>query len=508
MVPILFESKETTFATQGLGRLSEAYDATVKWELNATYEMSCKYPISGKRLNDIKVGRIIWCEPYLRGKPQAFRIYEIDKDTGESITINCEHISYGLNNIPISPYQAKTANAALAGIKQQSLCDNPFTFKTNLSVSGSFSLEAPTMARTVLCGGENSIQAAFGGELLFDNYSVYLMNAIGSDSGAILRYGKNVTDLKQEENIQDTVSGIVPYYKTSDGNLIYLPEKVLYSDNASVFPYTKIGLLDCADLTKDTNDDSTPTTTEIRNYAKHWMADNNIGNPTVSISVSYADLEEENLTEIHPGDTVGVLFTDLGINRKAEVVGFEYDVIAGRYTSVTIGDPFPDLAVTLMKKMNSGNNNIQKDVDEIKTTVTTVQKDVNAVQGDSAYLVYGNPGTTTTLSATAAKVANTNIEETDAYNAESDSLTVKASGRYMVVVNATFQGTGNVHFSILLNDSEVQTTSTYISGISSISASAIVTTEENGVLTFTESCDDGQTVKSSGIEKISIQKLA
>ena len=352
MVPVLFSSNETAFTTQGLGRLPEAFDVTVKWELNATYEMNCKYPASGRHIDNIKIGRMTWCEPYPGGKPQAFRIYEIDKDTGESITINCEHISYGLNNIPISPYQAKTANAALAGIKQQSLCDNPFTFKTNLSVSGSFSLEAPTMARTVLCGGENSIQAAFGGELLFDNYSVYLMNAIGSDSGAILRYGKNITDLKQEENIQDTVSGIVPYYKTKDGNIIYLPEKVLHSDNTSNFPYTKIGLLDCADMAGD-SEDYTPSTAGLRNYAKQWMIDNNVGVPAVSISVSYVDLKKEGLTAVHPGDSVGVVFAELGVNKKAEVVGYEYDVIAERYTSVTVGEPFPDLAVTLINQQKS-----------------------------------------------------------------------------------------------------------------------------------------------------------
>ena len=507
MIPILYDSKETTFTTQGLGRLSDAYDVSVKWELNATYELSFDYPVSGRRFNDITVGRLVWCEPYPDGKYQAFRIYEVDKDMGGSVSVNCEHISYGLNNIPVSPYQAKTANAALTGIKQQSLCDNPFTLQTNLSVSGDFEFDTPTMARSLLCGNDNSVQSVFGGELFFDNYSVYLVDAIGKDNGAILRYGKNITDLKQEENIQDTVSGIVPYYKTDDGNLIYLPGKVLYSDNTASFPYTKIGLLDCADIKGDA-DNYTPTTDALRTYAKQWMADNNVGIPSVSISVSYADLESENMTTIHPGDTVGVLFVNLGVNKKAEVVGYEYDVIAERYKSVTIGEPFPDLAVTLIEHIGSNGTMTQKDIDNIKSTVTTVKNDVDAVQGSAAYIEYGSSGTEVTLSTTAAKVTNTNITETDTYNAASDSLTIKTAGRYMVVANATFQGTGNAHFSILLNDTEVLTTSTYISGVSSISTSAIVTTAENAALTFTESCDSGQTIKSTGVEKISVQKLA
>lgn len=352
MIPVLYDSKETAFKTQGLGRLTEAYGAKVKWELNATYEMSFSYPVSGKRFGNIKPGRLVWCEPYPGGEPQAFRIYEVSKDMSGSIDVSCEHISYELNNIPVSPYQAKTANAALTGIKQQSLCDNPFTLQTNMTAAGDFQFDTPTMARTLLCGGDDSVQGVFGGELLFDNYNIYLMDAIGKDNGAVLRYGKNITDLKQEENIQDTVSGVVPYYKTSDGNLIYLPEKVLYSKNASEFPYVKIGLLDCADMAGDA-ENYTPSTTELRNYATKWMDDNGVGTPAVSINVSYVDLEREGLTAIHPGDTVGVLFVGLGVNKKAEVVGYEYDVIAGRYTSATVGEPFPDLAVTLLNQQKS-----------------------------------------------------------------------------------------------------------------------------------------------------------
>lgn len=353
MIPVLYGSKEMAFKTQGLGRLAEAYDAKVKWELNATYEMSFSYPVSGKRFGNIKPGRLVWCEPYPGGEPQAFRIYEIDKDMSGSATVSCEHVSYGLNNIPVSPFQAKTANAALTGIEQQSLCDNPFTLQTNMTATGDFRFDTPTMARTLLCGGDDSVQGVFGGELLFDNYNIYLMDAIGKDNGAMLRYGKNITDLKQEENIQDTISGVVPYYKTSDGNLIYLPEKVLYSKNASDFPYVKIGLLDCTDMADGSAENYTPTTDALRTYAEQWMADNDIGVPAVSISVSYVDLAEQGLTEIHPGDTVGVLFEKLGVNKKAEVVGYEYDVITGRYTTVTVGEPFPDLAVTLLNQQKS-----------------------------------------------------------------------------------------------------------------------------------------------------------
>ena len=353
MIPILYDSKEKAFKTQGIGRLTDAYDVFVKWELNSTYELSFDYPTSGKRFDDITVGRIVWCTPYPGGSPQAFRIYEVSKDISGSMAISCEHVSYELNNIPISPYQALTANAALTGIKQQSLCDNPFTLQTNMSVSGDFQFDTPTMARTLLCGDSNSIQSVFGGEYKFDNYHIYLMTTIGADNGAILRYGKNITDLKQEENIQDTITGIVPYFKTSDGNLIYLPEKVLYSSNAASFPYTKIGLLDCADMADDSVENYTPTTDALRTYAKQWMSDNDIGVPAVSISVSYVDLAERGLTEIHPGDTVGVLFEKLGVNKKAEVVGYEYDVIAERYKSVTVGEPFPDLAVTLLNQQKS-----------------------------------------------------------------------------------------------------------------------------------------------------------
>lgn len=56
-----------------------------------------------------------------------------------------------------------------------------------------------------------SISDTYGGEYLFDNYDIKLYANRGKQSGALIAYGRNLTDLEQEENIADTYTSIYPY---------------------------------------------------------------------------------------------------------------------------------------------------------------------------------------------------------------------------------------------------------------------------------------------------------
>ena len=79
MKPILFDKTDTTFTTQGLGRLSDAISCKVAEERNGAYELEMEYPIDGIHWNDVLVSRIIVAKPNDSSDPQAFRIYRISK---------------------------------------------------------------------------------------------------------------------------------------------------------------------------------------------------------------------------------------------------------------------------------------------------------------------------------------------------------------------------------------------------------------------------------------------
>ena len=60
MKPILYESNETAFTSNGLGRLHDAVSFTVTTERNGVYEADFNYPVTGEHFSDIKCGRIVY----------------------------------------------------------------------------------------------------------------------------------------------------------------------------------------------------------------------------------------------------------------------------------------------------------------------------------------------------------------------------------------------------------------------------------------------------------------
>lgn len=215
MYPILFDSKATSFNTNGLGRLSEAASCTVSEERNGAYELELEYPMSGIHFSDLKNENIIVAKPFQNGKLQAFRIYKVVKKAKDLATIYARHISYQLSYIPVSIFTADTAESALKGLKENAPEDCPFTFKSDVKRAGSFVMTKPDSARALMGGQDGSILDTFHGEYEWDNYTITLHESRGADKGVTIVYGKNLIDLNQEENIENTITGIYPYWQNT-----------------------------------------------------------------------------------------------------------------------------------------------------------------------------------------------------------------------------------------------------------------------------------------------------
>lgn len=235
-------------------------------------------------------------------------------------------------------------------------------------------LEEPKCIRKFLLGeDDNSIQAIYGGEYEWNNYTVMLWESRGTDRGVRLRYGKNLTDLTQEENIENTITGIYPIWK-SDEMIVELPEKVLHSANHTRFPYERTVI---QDFSSDFNDP--PTVDELRERALVFMQDENIGVPEVSLTVKFVDLADTmeyngvgELKDVRLGDTVTVEFPSLAISAKQKVTKIDFDVLNDRYELVTIG-----------KIKNSVVRDLEDELNEISEKVDddTTQKKVDRATG-------------------------------------------------------------------------------------------------------------------------------
>jgi phage minor structural protein len=337
MIPILYGENETNFTSNGLGRLSDAISCHVIEERNGQFTLEMVYPISGKHYADIKHSRYIYAVPSDGEGPQPFRIYKTSKPLSGKVTIWAEHRSYQLSMIPCEPFTAANVAQALQGLKNHSLETNPFTFWTDKTTVASYNQETPASIRSRLGGVQGSILDVYGGEFKFDNTTVRLYANRGADRGVVLNYGKNIVDINQEENIEQCVTGCCPYWK-DETSMVMLPEKVVYSTNANLYPYHRTEVVDFSSYFQEK-----PTEAQLRARAESYI--NGQGIPKVSIKVSFVALwqTEEykniaNLERVKLCDTITVHFEKLGIDAQAKVIKTDYDVLKDRYDSIEIGE--------------------------------------------------------------------------------------------------------------------------------------------------------------------------
>lgn len=345
MKPVLYSSTETAFTSNGLGVLNDAVSAVVREERNGAYELTMEYPADGIHFSDISARCIILAKPNPTDSPQPFRIYRITKPIGGIVTIYAQHISYDLSGVAVSPFSANTLSEVIAKMHSNALPSNqPFTLTTDMDKGTGLSITSPVSFRAMMGGQENSLIDIYGGEYSYDKYSIVLNANRGEDRGFTLRYGKNLTSFEQDENCAAVYSHIYPYW--TDGTTTIEVNNGEYGKLVPTtgveLPYTKI-------LPKDLSSyfESQPTAADLLTTAKLYASKAQLGIPKVSLTVSFAQLEENGINRVDLCDTVTVVFPKMGVNATAKVVTAEYDVLLERYTTLEIGSSTQGIADTI-----------------------------------------------------------------------------------------------------------------------------------------------------------------
>lgn len=375
MIPALYNKSETTFTHNGVGLLSEAVKATVTEERNGSYELSLQYPITGRFYSEITEGAIIKAKANETSEPQLFRIYKSSKPINGIVTYSAEHISYDLNGIPLLGFSIKNATPQMALTKaiEGAALPCPFTAYSNISTLNSTEILTPCSVRALLGGQTGSLLDVWGGEYEFDNFTVKLYLHRGKDNGVVIEYGKNLKDLKQESNIVECYTHLMPYavYTVQDesGNseekYVYLAEKVIPLTEAEDIGHNKAFIMDFSDRFGDNEE---ITEEKLRAKATAYAAAADLGTPKVNITVSFVQLwQTEEYKNIAPlervklCDTVTVRFSKLGVAATSKVIKTVYNSLQEKYESVTLGDAKSSFANTVNKQ--------QEAIQEIKSSV-------------------------------------------------------------------------------------------------------------------------------------------
>ena len=375
MIPILYAKNESTFTHNGIGFLKDATKCTVTEERNGSYECSLQYPITGQWYDQITEGCIIKAKANDTSEPQLFRIYKSSKPLKGIVTYSAEHISYDLNGIPTLGFSVKnvTPQAAITRAIQDAGLPSAFTAISDISTLNSSTILTPCSVRAILGGQAGSVLDVWGGEFEFDNFVVKLHKHRGSDRGVSIEYGKNLKDLKQEANIADCYTHLMPYARYSqDGEgdekievYVYLSEKVLPLNNAENIGHSKAYIMDFTDRF---GEGEAVTEEALRAKATAYAAAAELGVPKVNITVSFIQLwQTEEYKNIAPlervmmCDTVAVRFSKLGVTARAKVIKTTYNTLEEKYDSVELGDAKSSFADTVNKQ--------QAAIEEIKTSV-------------------------------------------------------------------------------------------------------------------------------------------
>lgn len=362
MIPCLYDSREMKFDNNGIGKLADAQSCTVTEKRNGSYELKLICPADGIHAEMLEEGNIILAKPSDTMQPQPFRIYKITTPIDGKLEVQARHISYQLNFITVSPFSVSGCAGAVQGLKSHAASDCPFSVWTDVASSAMFTVSVPASFRNCLGGMDGSVLDTFGGEFEWDRYTVKFHRARGADHNVHIVYGKNLTDFKMEKSIENTITGVHPYWVDNETQAVMeLPEKVVMVSRKSV-PYQKITVLDCTSAFQEK-----PSEAALREYAQDYIDTTSLTEPEVDIKIDFIQLwntpgyeDVVQAEQVSLCDTVHVYISKLGIEASSKVTETEYDSLLERYNSITLSN----------STVNSRNSSLTSSLNSIRNTAT------------------------------------------------------------------------------------------------------------------------------------------
>lgn len=319
--------------TQGYGALSDCISAEVTEELNGGFTLEMKYPLKGIHNEYLTVGNIIMAKPAHNQGIQPFRINQVKRTLGNSITVYANHISYDLSGYPMAAAQSYTSLAAVISAMNSASWNtgtsafHQFTFETDKTSSATFSIAGTQTLRSWMGGQEGSILDTYGGEWSYDNFRCFLASRRGEDNGIRISYGKNLAEYVKEQN--NTLYSHICAYYTKDDQSVYsdLVEtglicafRVMYFDASKYF-------------------DTAPTKTQLNTIAGTQK-------PTLSQTITVTPAQIGDVIGL--GDTVYICYENVFTTRVVKTV---WDVLADRYNKLELGTKKENIADTIKSLM-------------------------------------------------------------------------------------------------------------------------------------------------------------
>lgn len=327
--------------------------ASVHVILNGAWEAELTHPLDKEGRWKNIVEEAVVKMPSFNGD-QLFRIKAVEKqDSG--VTATMEPIFYdAMNDCFLEDIRPNGDSGQVALTKMLSP-NNKYSASSNITKTATAYYQYVNFLEALNGDLDQSFIKRWGGEILFDNYTVIVNSHVGGDYGAELRYGKNIpkNGMSFDVDNRDIVTRIYP--KAYEGRMMsgngYVDSPLINNYptvKAATMTFENVKL--SSDLQGDPEDTDIVCDTQAElDQSLEEMCEaqfsEGLDKPKVTISVDMVLLQNteqykdvKNLEEVSLGDTVRIYNRHLGIMSEARIIELEYDAIRKKVSSVVIGD--------------------------------------------------------------------------------------------------------------------------------------------------------------------------
>lgn len=283
--------------------------------------------------------------PY--SKKQLFRIYDYTK-TETEVTAYARHVFYdsaGEMLVDVRPTD-KTGQEALDII----LSGTKYKAKTNIKTRSTAYYIRKNIMEAIGGDDENSFINRWGGERMYDNFTVIINDRLGGDYGACAEFGRNMTGIEADISIDDVVTRIIPVSyngHTLEGEEPWIDSPLIGSyanPRVAVIKFEDVKLLeDCQE-----GEEGFSTLELLREELKRRCTkeyENGLDKPKVNYKVDLVEVantedykDYKKLTTIGIGDDVLTKDRKLKINVTARCIRLVYDCIEEENAEVELGN--------------------------------------------------------------------------------------------------------------------------------------------------------------------------
>lgn len=351
MIPILFESNEVNFNSNGLGRLRDIISCICYEERNSIYEVDFEYPITGVNFDKIQLGRIIGVTHDESDDVQPFDIMSYSRPIDGVVTFHAVHISYRQSKmVSYGTNINSLANALQTFTNTCFPSGNPFTYLTDMESTeycAAFD-GTPRTIRSLLGGAEGSILDTYGGEYEWDKWTVKLHSARGEQKNFSIRYGVNMTQFQDDTDYSEAFSSCVPFWKDSSTGAVVKGGQI-GSGHSTIGVGSKCVPLDLTDKFE-----SRPTALQLESMAASVMSTTQPYLPSQNIKVDFIRLQDEagsdqfdSLLQCKLCDSIKVVFPHYNMSAFYKIVKTTWNALLDRYDGMELGNLSTTLAEAL-----------------------------------------------------------------------------------------------------------------------------------------------------------------